>query len=55
MPRYAKAIAAIVTAALVAAQNALPLTATQSAWVSVALATLGAIAVYAIPNDTDPA
>lgn len=55
MPRYAKALVAVLTAALIALQEALPLTGTASTVVTVALATLGAIAVYVVPNDTDPA
>lgn len=47
---YAKFVAAIATAGLIAAQQALPMPAAAHGWVSVALAVLGAIAVYQIPN-----
>lgn len=48
--RYAKAIVAILTAALEAAKEALPLSDSANAWVTVVLAILGAAAVYAVPN-----
>lgn len=50
--RYAKFAAAIITAALVAAQNAVPMSDTAHGWVTVALAALGAVAVFAVPNVT---
>jgi hypothetical protein len=53
MSKYAKAVVAIVTAALLAAKEALPLSNGQNSWVTVILAVLGAIAVYAVPNDTE--
>lgn len=52
--RYAKAVVATATAALVAAQTALPMSPTAHGWVTVALAALGAVAVYAVPNVTPP-
>lgn len=48
--RYAKFGAAVVTAALVAAQTAVPMSAAAHGWITVALSALGAIAVYVIPN-----
>lgn len=48
--RYAKFITSIITAALVAAQNAVPMSEAAHGWVTVALAALGAIAVFAVPN-----
>jgi len=48
--KYAKALAAIIGAALTAAQTALELTPSQHGWVVVALATLTAITVYVVPN-----
>lgn len=50
MGKYAKSIVAVVTAGLMALQQALPLTDEQRGWVSIALAVLGAVAVYAVPN-----
>lgn len=50
MERYAKAIAAILSAALVAAQTAIPMSPAAHGWVAVALATLGAVIVYIVPN-----
>lgn len=52
--RYAKFLAAILTAALVAAQNAVPMSDAAHGWVTVALSALGAIAVFAVPNVTPP-
>lgn len=52
--RYAKFITAIITATLVAAQNAVPMSDAAHGWVTVALSALGAIAVYAVPNTTPP-
>lgn len=52
--RYAKFVAAVITAALVVAQTAVPMSATAHGWVTVALSALGAIAVYAVPNVTPP-
>jgi len=50
--RYAKFFTAVGTAALVAAQNALPMSPTAHGWVTVTLSAFGAIAVYAVPNIT---
>lgn len=47
---YAKAIAAVATAALTAAQTAIPMSAAAHGWVVVILALLGALAVYQVPN-----
>jgi hypothetical protein len=52
--RYAKFVTAVITAALVAAQNAVPMSDTAHGWVTVALAALGAVAVYAVPNVAPP-
>lgn len=50
MGKYSKAIVATLGAALTAAQTALPLTPIQHGWVTVALAALTAVAVYAVEN-----
>lgn len=50
--RYAKFVVAVIIAALVAAQNAVAMSADVHGWVTVALSALGAIAVYAVPNVT---
>lgn len=50
MGKYAKAIVAALTAGLMAVQQVLPLTDDQRGWVTIALAVLGAIGVYAVPN-----
>ena len=56
MSSYAKAVVALVTAAAIAAQTALSDgVITASEWVSIAIAALGAIAVYRVPNTTQPA
>ncbi len=47
---YAKFAAALVTAGLIAAQQALPMSSPAHAWVTVALAVLGALAVREVPN-----
>ena len=47
---YAKFAAAIGTAGLIAAQQALPMSPTAHGWVTVVLAVLGAIAVYKFEN-----
>lgn len=52
--RYAKFIVAVITAALVAAQTAVTMSDTAHSWITVALSTLGAIAVYAVPNVAPP-
>jgi hypothetical protein len=52
--RYRKFAAAVLTAGLMAAQTALPLDPVQHGWVAVALATVGAAAVYAVPNAPMP-
>lgn len=55
MNTYAKAIVACLTAALVAAQTAISDGhITSSDWITIALAALGALAVYAVPNVTPP-
>ena len=48
--KYAKAVVAIAAAGTIAAQNALPLNDIQHAWLAVAVAVLGAAAVYLTPN-----
>lgn len=50
MGKYAKGIAAVLTAGLIAVQNAFPLTTQQHAWVTIILALLGSVAVYQVPN-----
>jgi hypothetical protein len=50
MPKYAKAVAAVLTAALMALSHVLPFGSTAAQWVDVALALLGALAVYLTPN-----
>lgn len=51
MSNYMKAIVAAVTAGLIALQTALSHgTLTGSDWITVALAVLGAVAVYLVPN-----
>lgn len=50
MSKYRKFIVAAVSAALTAAQTALPLTPVQHGWVTVVLAALGAVGVAAIAN-----
>lgn len=53
---YAKAIVAVVTAALIAAQTAIADgRITGSDWITITLAAIGALAVYAVPNATPPA
>ena len=55
MSQYAKAIVAALTAGLIAAQTAITDGhITSSDWVTIALAALGALAVYAVPNATPP-
>jgi peptidoglycan/LPS O-acetylase OafA/YrhL len=46
----AKACVAVGTAALVAVQALIPMSPTEHGWVAVALAGLGAAAVYRVPN-----
>ena len=48
--RYAKALVAAASAACVAAQTAIPMSQTAHGWVTVALAALTALGVYAVPN-----
>jgi hypothetical protein len=48
--KYAKAWAAIAGAALTAAQTALDLTPEQRGWVTIAIAFVTAVTVYAVPN-----
>lgn len=50
LAQYRKFIVAAVAAGLTAAQTALPLTPLGHGWVTVALATVGALAVAAVPN-----
>jgi hypothetical protein len=55
MSTYAKALIALLTAAAIAAQTALSDgVVTASEWVSIAIAALGALAVYAVPNTPPP-
>ncbi len=51
---YAKALIAASTAALLAAQPAIPMSTGAHGWVTVVLAGLGALAVYQIPNAPMP-
>ena len=48
--RYAKAFVAAASAGLLAAQTAIPMSATAHGWVTVAVAALAALGVYAVPN-----
>ncbi|GAA2360758.1 hypothetical protein Cme02nite_38050 [Catellatospora methionotrophica] len=50
MGKYSKAIVAALTAGLLAVQQALPLTDEQRGWVTIVLAVLGAVGVYAVEN-----
>ncbi len=50
MARYAKGIIAAASAACLAAQTAIPMSGTAHGWVTVAVAFLGALGVYAVPN-----
>ena len=50
MGKYAKAIVATLGAALVAAQQAVPMSETAHGWVTVAIAALTALTVYLVPN-----
>lgn len=53
--QYYKSVVAVLTAALIAAQTALAKGhITSSDWITIALAALGALAVFAIPNATQP-
>jgi hypothetical protein len=52
--RYWKAIVAAGTAALLAAQTAVPMSATARGWVTVGIATLGAFGVYQVRNAPMP-
>jgi hypothetical protein len=55
MNQYAKTIAAVLTAALIAAQTAIADGhITSSDWITIALAGLGAIAVFVTPNAIPP-
>jgi len=55
MNSYAKTIVAVITAGLIAAQTAIADGwITSSDWITIALAALGAIAVYAVPNAAPP-
>lgn len=55
MNQYAKTIVAVLTAALIAAQTTLiDGHITGNDWITIALAALGAIGVFAIPNATPP-
>ena len=48
--RYAKALVAVASAACLAAQAAIPMSTTAHGWVTVAVAALTALGVYAVPN-----
>ncbi len=48
--RYAKAIVAAVSAGLLAAQTAIPMSDRTRGWVTVSVAVLATVAVYAVPN-----
>ncbi len=48
--QYAKAIVAVVSAGLVVVQTEIPISDLAHRWVSVSIAVVTAIAVYAIPN-----
>ena len=50
MDRYLKALVAVATAALLAAQTAIPMSPTMHGWVTVGLAGLGAFGVYQVRN-----
>lgn len=50
MGKYAKAIVATLGAALVTAQQALPMSAEAHGWLTVAIAALTALTVYVVPN-----
>ncbi len=52
--RYAKALVAVATAALLAAQTAIPMSTGAHGWVTVVLAGLGAFGVYQVRNDPMP-
>ena len=55
MTAYAKTVVACFTAGLIAAQTALADGhITSSDWITIALAALGALGVYAIPNADPP-
>lgn len=51
MGQYRKLIVAALTAALTTAAQVIPMTDTWRGWVTVALAVLGAVSVWAVPND----
>lgn len=52
--KYAKFIAALVATGLIALQVAITDgTVTKSEWITIALAVVGTITVYAVPNKTD--
>jgi hypothetical protein len=52
MAKYAKTIVAVVTAALVALANGLPMGSSATQWVNFALAVVGAVTVWLVPNAT---
>lgn len=54
MDRYLKAIVAAGTAALLAAQTAIPMSPAVRGWVTVGIATLGAFGVYQVRNSPMP-
>ena len=54
MDKYLKAIVAACTAALLAAQTAIPMSPTLHGWVTVGLAALGAWGVYQVRNAPMP-
>lgn len=51
MGQYRKLIVAALTAALTTAAQVVPMTDTWRGWVTVMLAVLGAVTVWAVPND----
>jgi len=51
---YTKALVAALTAALLAAQTAIPMSPVWRGWVTVGLAALGAVGVYWFPNRPAP-
>ena len=55
LARYRKTLMAAITAGLISAQALLPLTPLEHSWISIALAVLGALGVYQVPNAPMPA
>ncbi|MES2211469.1 MAG: hypothetical protein V4515_14995 [Chloroflexota bacterium] len=52
--KYAKALVAVVTTMLVAAQTVIPMSTGTHGWVTVVLSGLGAATVYLVPNAPMP-